>query len=155
MLFRSKMEDSHTEYSRRLNYYETDQMGIIHHSNYIRLFEEARLDMMKKVGLDYRVLEEMGIIIPVTFAECRYLVPLRFDEEITIHTRMTKYDGIKMEVSYEVYKTGKGELCTTGKTGHCFLDKELQPIRMKRRYPELFLKLKGMMEVSVNGADIK
>lgn len=139
------MENSHTEYSRRLNYYETDQMGIIHHSNYIRLFEEARLDMMKKVGLDYRTLEEMGIIIPVTFAECRYLVPLRFDDEVIIHTRMTKYDGIKMEVSYEAYKTDTGKLCTTGKTGHCFLDKELKPIRMKRQYPELFSKLKGML----------
>ena len=85
------MENSHTEYSRKINYYETDQMGIVHHSNYIRFFEEARLDMMKKVGLDYRALEEMGIIIPVTFAECRYLVPLRFDDEVIIHTRMTKY----------------------------------------------------------------
>ncbi|HBI60082.1 MAG TPA: acyl-CoA thioesterase [Lachnospiraceae bacterium] len=141
------MENSHTEYSRKINYYETDQMGIVHHSNYIRFFEEARLDMMKKVGLDYRALEEMGIIIPVTFAECRYLVPLRFDDEVIIHTRMTKYDGIKMEVSYEVYKTDTGELCTTGKTGHCFLDNELKPIRMKRKYPELFSKLKGMLEV--------
>lgn len=141
------MENSHTEYSRKINYYETDQMGIVHHSNYIRFFEEARLDMMKKVGLDYRALEEMGIIIPVTFAECRYLVPLRFDDEVIIHTRMTKYDGIKMEVSYEVYKTDTGKLCTTGKTGHCFLDNELKPIRMKRKYPELFSKLKGMLEV--------
>lgn len=140
------MENSHTEYNRKLNYYETDQMGIIHHSNYIRYFEEARLDMMKKVGLDYRKMEEMGIIIPVTFAECKYLIPLHFDDEVVIHTRMTKYDGIKMEVSYEIYRTDTEELCTTGKTGHCFLDRELKPIRMKRQYPDLFAKLKGMLE---------
>ena len=140
------MKNNHAEYYRQLNYYETDQMGIVHHSNYIRLFEEARLDMMKKAGMDYRALEEMGIIIPVTFAECRYLLPLRFGDEIIIHTKMAKYDGIKMEVSYKVYKTDTGELCTEGKTGHCFLNKELRPIRMKRQYPELFSKLKGMLE---------
>ncbi len=140
------MKDSHTEYSRRLNYYETDQMGIIHHSNYIRFFEEARLDMMKKVGLDYRIMEEMGIIIPVTFAECKYLLPLHFDEEIVIHTRMTKYDGIKMEVTYEIYHADSDVLCTVGKTGHCFLDRDLKPIRMKRKYPELYAKLKEMVE---------
>ena len=140
------MKDSHTEYSRRLNYYETDQMGIIHHSNYIRFFEEARLDMMKKVGLDYRIMEEMGIIIPVTFAECKYLLPLHFDEEIVIHTRMTKYDGIKMEVTYEIYHEDSDVLCTVGKTGHCFLDRDLKPIRMKRKYPELYAKLKEMVE---------
>lgn len=140
------MEDSHTEYSRRINYYETDQMGIVHHSNYIRFFEEARLDMMKKVGLDYRVMEEMGIIIPVTFAECKYLVPLHFDDEVVIQTRMTKYDGIKMEVTYEIYHANSDVLCTTGKTGHCFLDRDMKPIRMKRKYPELYAKLKGMIE---------
>lgn len=140
------MEYNHTEYTRKLNYYETDQMGIVHHSNYIRLFEEARLDMMKKVGLDYRTMEEMGIIIPVTFAECKYLSPLHFDDEAVVHTRMTKYDGIKMEVSYEIYRTDTGEMCTTGKTGHCFLDRELKPVRMKRKYPDIFAKLKRMLE---------
>lgn len=140
------MKGSHTEYRRRLNYYETDRMGIIHHSNYIRYFEEARLDMMKKTGLDYAELEELGIIIPVTFAECRYLVPLRFDDEIVIQTQLTKYDGIKMEVIYEIYRSDSEVLCTTGKTGHCFLDSELKPIRMKKRYPELYARLKEMAE---------
>lgn len=140
------MEGSHTEYRRRLNYYETDRMGIIHHSNYIRYFEEARLDMMKKTGMDYAVLEEQGIIIPVTFAECKYLVPLHFDDEIVIRTRMTKYDGIKMEVIYEIYRSDSDVLCTIGKTGHCFLDSGLKPIRMKRRYPELYARLKEMVE---------
>ena len=66
------MEGRYTEYERRINYYETDKMGIVHHSNYIRFFEEARLDMMKKVGLDYFTMEEAGIIIPeIGRASCR------------------------------------------------------------------------------------
>ena len=102
--------------------------------------------LMKQSGMDYRGLEEMGIIIPVTFVQCNYLVPLRFEDEVEIATRITKYDGIKMEVSYEIYQERAGQLCTTGKTGHCFLDRELKPIRMKRKYPDLFSKLKAMVE---------
>ncbi len=60
------------KYSRSVNYYETDQMGIVHHSNYIRYFEEARLQWMDEIGLSYRGLEERGMIIPVTFVDCQY-----------------------------------------------------------------------------------
>lgn len=140
------MERNYIKYHRSINYYETDQMGIVHHSNYIRLFEEARLYLMKEAGMDYRGLEEMGIIIPVTFVQCKYLVPLRFDDEVEIAVKITKYDGIKMEVSYEIYQKETGQLCTSGKTGHCFLDRELKPIRMKREFPDLFTKLKAMIE---------
>ena len=59
------------KYSRSVNYYETDQMGIVHHSNYIRYFEEARLHRMDEIGLSYSGLEELGVIIPVTFVDCR------------------------------------------------------------------------------------
>lgn len=140
------MEENCIKYDRNINYYETDQMGIVHHSNYIRFFEEARLYLMKQVGMDYCGLEEMGIIIPVTFAECKYLVPLRFEDEVEIVTRMTKYDGIKMEVSYEIYLKRTNQLCTRGKTGHCFLNRDLKPIRMKREFPDLFAKLKALID---------
>lgn len=138
------MKEDGIKYARRINYYETDKMGIVHHSNYIRFFEEARLDYLKKEGLDYWKMEELGIIIPVTFVNCRYLLPLRFDDEIEISTKLTKYDGIKMELSYEIRKKEDGSLCTTGETGHCFLNAELKPLRMKREYPELFTKLKEL-----------
>ena len=140
------MERNYIKYHRNVNYYETDQMGIVHHSNYIRYFEEARLYLLRQAGMDYRRLEEMGIIIPVTFVECKYLVPLRFEDDLEIVTKMTKYDGIKMEVSYEIYLKETGQPCTSGKTGHCFLNRELKPIRMKREFPDLFAKLKAMIE---------
>lgn len=139
------MKDSYMKYHRMINYYETDQMGIVHHSNYIRFFEEARIDYLKKADMDYRGLEEMGIIIPVTFVRCQYLVPLRFEDEVEISVKLTKYDGIKMELSYEIRQKETGQLCTTGETGHCFLNSELKPIRMKREFPELFAKLKELV----------
>ena len=137
------MDGNFVVYKRRNNYYETDQMGIIHHSNYIRFFEEARLYMMKEFDLDYAGLEEMGIIIPVMSVDCKYIKPLHYDEQIDIYTKITKFDGIKMDVEYEIYRDG--ELCTTGKSGHCFLDKQLKPFRMKKLYPDLYEKLNSIL----------
>ncbi len=140
------MEKNYTIYMRKMHYYETDQMGIIHHSNYIRLFEEARLAMMDKEGLNYASIEEMGIIIPVMWVECRYLLPLYYNDSVSVHTCITKFDGIKMELAYEIYKDGSPELCTSGHTGHCFLDKNMKPFRMKKFYPALYNKLKELTE---------
>ena len=139
------MEGRYTEYERRINYYETDKMGIVHHSNYIRFFEEARLDMMKKVGLDYFTMEEAGIIIPVLFVDCKYIKALHFNEDIVIQTKLTKYNGIKMEVAYEVYRNESDEVCTRGTTGHCFLTPDMKPIRMKREFPEIYHKLNELL----------
>lgn len=139
------MEGRYTEYERRINYYETDKMGIVHHSNYIRFFEEARLDMMKKVGLDYFTMEKAGIIIPVLSVDCKYIKALHFDEDIVIQTKLTKYNGIKMEVVYEVYQKGSDEVCTRGMTGHCFLTPDMKPIRMKREFPEIYHRLNELL----------
>ena len=92
-----------TIYDRSINYYETDQMGIVHHSNYIRYFEEARLDMMEQVGLSYTAMEEHGLIIPVLSVACEYIKPVLFGEKVQIHTRLVKFDGIKMQFVYEIY----------------------------------------------------
>ena len=131
---------------RQINYYETDQMAIVHHSNYIRWFEEARLDYMKQLDLDYRELENMGIIIPVLSVDCRYRKPLRFGDEAVIRVAMTRYDGVKMEFRYEITDPTGQILYTTGHTGHCLLDRDMKPIRMKRAFPELYTRLKEAVE---------
>lgn len=133
-------------YRRKINYYETDQMGIVHHSNYIKFFEEARLDLMDKEGLNYASMEEMGIIIPVLSVECHYLLPLYYNDIISVHTYLTKFDGIKMDFVYEIYKDGFPNLYTSGHTSHCFLDKNMKPFRMKKLYPDLYKKLKKLVE---------
>lgn len=140
------MKEHSFKYQRTINYYETDQMGIVHHSNYIRFFEEARLEFLKQIGMDYRGLEEMGIIIPVTFVNCNYLVPLRFEDVVEIRTKLTRYNGIKMEFSYEIYLSETEQLCTKGESGHCFLDCDLKPIRMKKEFPDIYAKIKGLLE---------
>lgn len=132
-------------YSRKVNYYETDQMGIVHHSNYIRYFEEARMDMMETLGLSHVEIEKAGLFVPVMFVDCRYLQPLRFGDRFEVQTKMTKFDGIKMELVYEIYREDGGILCTAGRSGHCFLDKEMKPVRMKRYYPDVYQRLKEIV----------
>ncbi|MCH5266960.1 MAG: acyl-CoA thioesterase [Lachnospiraceae bacterium] len=131
-------------YRRKVNYYETDQMGVVHHSNYIRYFEEARIDLMEKVGLPYADMEENGLIIPVLSVECHYGKPVLFGKDFEVHSRLVKFDGLKMEFVYEIWS--EGQLCTTGNSKHCFLDKDMKPVRMKRVYPEIFQKMKELVE---------
>ncbi len=140
------MEENYSVYRRRIYYYETDKMGIVHHSNYIRLFEEARLDMMNKIGINYKELEEVGIIIPVISVSCKYLIPLYFDDDVSVYSKVTKFNGIKMEVLYEIYKKDNESVCTIGQSGHCFLDKEMKPFRMNKLYPDLYKKLIKQVE---------
>lgn len=134
-------------YRRKINYYETDQMSIVHHSNYIRYFEEARLFWLEQVGLPYDKIEASGIIIPVTFVDCQYLKPLHYGEEVEIVVRLKKCNAIKFEISYEIYRENgdERELCTTGISGHCYLDQNMNPIAMKRKFPEIHNKMMELL----------
>ena len=75
-------------YQRRINYYETDGMQVVHHSNYIRFLEEARIYYMDKMGLPYSILESEGIMIPVLGVNCTYKHPAKFDDIIEINVKM-------------------------------------------------------------------
>ncbi|MBO5373368.1 MAG: acyl-CoA thioesterase [Lachnospiraceae bacterium] len=124
-------------YEHRAKYYETDQMGIIHHSNYIRWMEEARMDLMEQIGLSYKGMEEMEIISPVLSVSCEYKSMVHFDDTVVIHTRITEYNGIKMKVEYRMTDKKTGELRTVANSEHCFLNRSGKPISLKRSYPEL------------------
>ncbi|MCR5202252.1 MAG: acyl-CoA thioesterase [Lachnospiraceae bacterium] len=123
---------------RKINYYETDQMHIVHHSNYVRFFEEARLDIMDQYGYDYRKIEEMGIIIPVLYVKADFKKPARYGDTIEIVAKLIKIKGLKFAYSYEIYNQETKELLVTGESGHAFLDKDLKPVRLKKDYPELY-----------------
>ena len=88
-------------FERKANYYETDQMGIVHHSNYIRWFEEARLEMLRAMGLPYKKMEDNGILIPVLGVSCSYKHPIRFDETLVLTLRIQNYNGVRFEMAYE------------------------------------------------------
>ncbi|MCM1284315.1 MAG: acyl-CoA thioesterase [Muribaculaceae bacterium] len=133
-------------YEHHAKYYETDQMGIIHHSNYVRWMEEARMDLMEQIGLSYKQMEEMEIISPVISIEVNYHSMVHFDDVVVIQTKLVKYDGIRMEVEYVMTDKESGELRTTGRSSHCFLNRSGKPISLKRSYPELDTKFFEMRE---------
>ena len=125
------------KYKHKVKYYETDKMGFVHHSNYIRWFEEARSNFFEKIGAPYSVTESMGIISPVLSVNCEYKKSCYYGEEIIIETTLEKVGNVKFFVSYRVLSED-GELRAEGTTSHCFLNSEGQVISLKRVEPELF-----------------
>lgn len=121
-------------YEHRTQYYETDQMGIIHHSNYIRWFEEARVDYMEQLGVPYHIMEEAGVSIPVLSVSCEYKTMTRFGESVAILTKVVGYNGIRMSLEYEVKDKDTQIIRCSGKSDHCFLDKAGRPISIKKHY---------------------
>jgi acyl-CoA thioester hydrolase len=125
-------------YTRKTAYYETDQMAIIHHSNYIRWFEEARIDFLGQIGLPYNKMEEEGILIPVLSVSCEYKYAMRFGQTFQINMKITRFTGVKFYVQYEVIDPETGRLHAVGESSHCFVTKDMIPIRLKKEYPDIY-----------------
>ena len=125
-----------TPYEREAHYYETDQMAIIHHSNYIRWFEEARTDYMQKMGFSYARLEEEGVMVPVVEVGCTYKSMVRFGDTVIITPQIAEYSGTRMTVVYEITNKNTGELCTTGFSKHCFMSKVGKLSSLKKLLPQ-------------------
>ena len=110
-------------YKRRAYYYETDKMSIVHHSNYIRWLEEARVHMLSEVGYPFEKMEAMGLLMPVLSVECKYRFPIRFDEEFAVYPIVTKFNSCKLTVEYKIINiTAGNKLSATAKSEHCFTD---------------------------------
>ena len=134
------------EYTRKVQYYETDKMSFAHHSNHIRWFEEARLDFMDKIGVPYKSLEDMGFYCPVLSVECEYKKSVHFDDRIKIQVRLCEQGNVRHSFSYKIVDAKTGEEYASGKTGHCFLNKEGHVISLKKKAPELFEKFSSYVE---------
>ncbi len=122
---------------REVNYYETDMMKVVHHSNYIRWFEEARTYLLNCLGYPYEKIEENGIMIPVLSVGCEYKIPCRFGEKVSIITRLTYYNGVRMKLCYEIWDEAHTELRVTGTSAHCFVDSDFKPVSIKRKLPQM------------------
>lgn len=131
-------------YERKINYYETDRMGVVHHSNYIRYLEEARTEWLEVLNMPFDLLEKNKITIPVLGVNCTYKYHVTFGDTILIKTYAKEYTGVRMTIGYEVTDKKNGNIVLTGETKHCFTDSNLKPINLKKYAPqfhEKFLKL--------------
>lgn len=121
-------------YRHKAQYYETDTMKIVHHSNYIRWMEEARVDLLEQMGLGYDKMEIEGVLSPVLSVQCEFKGMTRFAETVEIRTQLTKYTGVRFELSYEMIGPD-GTLRARGTSAHCFIDGSGKPISLRRRFP--------------------
>ncbi|MFG6319964.1 MAG: acyl-CoA thioesterase [Clostridia bacterium] len=133
-------------YERNINYYETDKMGVVHHSNYIRYLEEARCEWLKQIDMPFEILEENGITIPVLAINCSYKYHVTFGDTIIIKPYVKEFTGVKMIIGYEVTDKATGKIVLTGETKHCFTDKSLKPVNLKKYNKEFSDKFENLNE---------
>ncbi len=136
-------------FERKINYYETDRMGIVHHSNYIRFMEEARCYLLEKVGMPYSAFEENSIMIPVLGVNCDFKHHVTFDDTISIKLFVKEFNGVRLTMSYIATKKNSSEVVFTGETKHCFTDKNLRPLRLQKANPNFYEKFNNLKEKSL------
>ena len=130
------MFKSKTEFVVR--YAETDQMGIVHHSNYPIWFEAGRTDFIKKMGMPYSQIEEKGILLPLIELVCRFKSYVRYEEEVVVETSILELTFTRVTFHYEVYKKGQKQLITSGETMHVWTKKNLKPVNIKKYDGEIY-----------------
>ncbi len=118
-------------------YAETDQMGYIHHSVYPVYLEAARIAWMKQIGISYKSLEANGILLPVRTIKIKYIIPLTFDEKITVKVNIKKPPGVKLIFEYEIFNES-GQKTTEAEVELFFAAKDGKPIRPPRNIVEKF-----------------
>lgn len=129
---------NHEPYIRPVHYYETDKMAVVHHSNYIRYFEEARVDFLHKNGIDFNELERnLGIMFPVLDAQCTYIKSAQFDDTLSIYVSIRNFTGVRFVLDYRV-ELADGSLCATGSTTLGLLNQHYVPVSIKRKAPEIY-----------------
>ena len=136
-------------YERKINYYETDRMGVVHHSNYIRFLEEARCNLLDKIDMSFDLLEEKGITIPVLGVNVDYKYHVTYGDTILIKLSIKEYNGVRMTIGYEVTNKENGNILLTGETKHCFTDNNLKPINLKKVNPEFNSKFESLKNENV------
>lgn len=124
----------------RVRYIETDQMGIVYHSNYYVWFDMGRTEFIRSLGLSYGELEERGLLIPILETHCIYKKAARYDELITVKTYLSELKGVRIMFKYEVYNEND-ELLAHGSTVQAFVDKSLKPLNVKKAFPDVYDKL--------------
>lgn len=118
----------------RIAYADTDQMGLVYYANYLIYFERGRTEFLRECGLEYKELENKGYYFPVIHAECTYLSPARYDDIITVETKLTEIKAASIVCSYEVKRDN--ELLVKGKTKHPFVNNLFKPVRFPKEIRE-------------------
>ncbi|MDK2799734.1 MAG: acyl-CoA thioester hydrolase [Clostridiales bacterium] len=133
----------------KVRYVETDQMGIVHHSNYFAWFEVGRTEFFEETGLSYREIEEQGIFFPLIESACQYKEGAKYQDEIIIKTWIQALGGVRATFYYEVIREKDYKTLATGKTVHAFVNRAFKPINLKKVNPKVWEKLEYLYSLEV------
>ena len=137
----------------RVQYKETDQMGIVHHGNYVIWFEVGRTEWMRHYGMAYDVMEESGLLLPVIDVNINYKKSAKFDDCFAVFTSIANFSPVRLEFQYEARKISEedfkhgggcgtaepfGELLAKGSTKHMWVNQEWKPVRMNKAAPDIY-----------------
>jgi acyl-CoA thioester hydrolase len=123
----------------RVRYAETDQMGVVYHSNYLIWFEVGRVEFIRGLGLDYKRMEiEEGCGITVVDAHVRYRVPARYDDELVVETRLLASRGVVIKFGYRILRVVDGVLLAEGETMHVCVGEDMKKRSLPAKYAERF-----------------
>jgi len=123
----------------RVRYAETDQMGVVYHSNYLIWFEIGRVELMRALGFEYKKMEtDDDCYIVVAEASCRYLLPARYDELLRIRTRISQAGNRIVKYSYELLRDSDNHLLATGATTHVICGRDGKPKQLPEKYRNKF-----------------
>lgn len=123
-------------YIHQVQYYETDKMKLTHHSNYIRIMEEARLNFLEQIGWPYYKFEENGIISPVVSVTCDYKKTTTYPDVIEVRVKVIQVKKLKFKLGYTM--TVNDNIVCQATSTHCFLNKKAKPVAINVNYPEMY-----------------
>lgn len=129
----------------RVRYAETDQMGVVYHANYLVWMEIARVDFCTVAGFRYQDMELEGVAMAVVEANCRYLRPARFGDEVTVRTAAEGVNKRMIRFGYEIRNTANGDLLATGYTKHLCVNRSMAAVRLPEKYHAML----GLRQVTV------
>jgi acyl-CoA thioester hydrolase len=123
----------------RVRYAETDQMGVVYHSNHFIWFEIGRVELMRQLGFSYRDMEQNDdLFIAVADARCRYKAPARYDDEVIVRTHLKNVRESVVHFGYELVRASDGALLADGETTHIVTDKQMKTARLPEKYLQAF-----------------
>lgn len=141
---RTNYNTKRMKYKHKVQYYETDKQGVTHHSNYIRIMEETRVDAMEQMGFGYERMEEASVFSPVMGVTCDYKRPTTFADIIEVEISVAEMSKLKTKFAYKM--TCNGKVVCLGTSLHCFLDRNGRPVAIEEHFPEFHKELCTLMK---------
>jgi len=124
-----------------VRYSETDQMGIVHHSNYAVWFEIGRTEYLKQMAESYTEIEKQGILLPVYEMNCKFISPAKYEDDIIVKTKLEHISKVRIFFTYQVVDSKDSRILTTGETKHAWTDKNLNPINAEKLISDIYMVL--------------